>query len=150
MNGEPAQAEGYHHVACCCESERVSERAVQEAVRVARLSGARLTFVHVVPPPGRFTGGRTAWSPPDEVLARELLEDARRWLEPIAARHGGDAVVIAGHDDPPFRLKEWARETACDLIVACPNTRGILGVVLGSFATGLIHDSPCPVMLVPA
>ena len=149
MSGEPAHAEGYRHVACCCESEGVSERAVQEAVRVARLSGARLSFVHVVPSPGRFTGGRSAWSPPDEVLAQELLEDARRWLEPIAAGHDGDAVVIAG-DDLPLRLVEWARETACDLIVACPHTRGILGVVLGSFTTGLIHDSPCPVMLVPA
>lgn len=149
MNDEPARAEGYRRVACCCESERVSERAVQEAVRVARLSGAQLSFVHVLPSPGRFTGGRTPWSPPDEVLAQELLEDARRWLEPIAARHGGDAVVIMG-GDLSLRLKEWARETACDLIVACPHTHGILGVVLGSFASGLIHDSPCPVILVPA
>ncbi len=150
MNDEPARAEGYRHVACCCESEGVSERAVLEAVRVARLSGApRLSFVHVLPLPGRFTGGRTPWSPPDEVLAQELLEDARRWLEPIAAGHGGDAVVIMGAD-LSLRLKEWAREAACELIVACPHTRGILGVALGSFATGLIRDPPCPVMLVPA
>ena len=149
MNDEPARPEGHGHVACCCESEHVSERAVQEAVRVAGLSAARLSFVHVLPPPGRYTGGRTPWSPPDEVLAQELLEDARRWLEPIAARHGGDAVVIMGAD-LSLRMKEWAREAGCDLIVACPHTRRILGVVLGSFATGLIRDSPCPVLLVPA
>lgn len=141
-------AQGYRHVACAVESPDRSAPALAEAERIAALSGARLSVVHVAASPTGFTGGRTSGSAPVEEIRAELQAVALGWLAPVAGRHGGDPVVLHG-DAPAQAFAHWCRGQGVDLIVVSPHRRG-LARLLGSFAGGLVHDAPCPVLLAAA
>lgn len=134
-------------MACCVDREGAPERTLAEAARIARLSGARLSVVHVVESPDAFTGGRTPWSPPEQDIAAGLVADAQGWLEPLTGRLGADAVVLEG-DDPPAEVAAWAQRADCDLIVICPRRGAIVHAILGSFASRVVREAPCPVLLV--
>lgn len=123
----------------------LSRPALEEAARIAGLGPGRLSVVHVVESAEGFTGGRTSRSRPPADLQRDLIADAEAWLAPLADRYGGAPVVVVG-DDPPARLKAWARTEGVELIVVCPHRSGI-SRLLGSFASGVVHDAPCPVLL---
>ena len=138
--GEP-----YEHVVCCVESEALSAGALREASRVAGLGAGRLSLVHVVDSAAGFSGGRTSRSGPATDVEDHLEREARAWLDPLAERLGGAPVVIVG-DDAPGALRDWAAREGADLIVACPNRRG-LRRILGSFASDIVRDAPCPVLL---
>jgi len=139
----------YRHVACCVADPADEGPALAEARRLAALSGARLSLVHVVETPAAFTGGRSPWSPPEERVAAELIEQARAELAPAAANAGSAEVVVLQGDDPSSEVLAWARSEDCDLLVACRRRPGIARVILGSFARRLVRDAPCPVVLVP-
>lgn len=141
----PGSARPYRHVVCCVESEDLSRRAIEEAARLAALGAERISVVHVVESAGAFTGGRSPWSPPPERVEDDLVDEASAWLGPLARRLGGAPVAVVG-DDPPRRLADWARDEGADLIVVCPHRSG-LARLLGSFAQGVVHHAPCPVLL---
>lgn len=141
-------ADAYQHVACCVESEELSAPAVREAARVAAFGADRLSLVHVVGTAASFSGGRTSRSRPAGDLQAELVADVQTWLAPLAVRLGGTPVVVVG-DDAPGALRRWAVAEGADLIVACPHRSG-LARILGSFASGLVRDAPCPVLLAGA
>jgi nucleotide-binding universal stress UspA family protein len=141
-------ARGYALVACCVDGPD-GGTALDEAVRVAALSEARLSLVHVAEQAGRFTGGRTAWSPPQDEVAGGIVDEARAWLQPLAQGAGGAEVVILQGADPAEEILEWARESGCDVLVVHPRRRGVVHRVLGSVTARLARDAPCPVMVVP-
>src|SRR5262245_66526001 len=97
-------ARGYELVACCVDGPD-GGAALEEAVRVAALAEARLSVVHVAETAGRFTGGRTAWSPPEEEVAAEIVKQARAWLGPLGDGAGGaGGVVLQGAGPARERL----------------------------------------------
>jgi nucleotide-binding universal stress UspA family protein len=140
---------GYERVACCIDGPEAGP-ALGEALRVARLSGAHLSLVHVAEPPGRYSGGRTAFSPPEDVLAAEIAAEARSWLEPLAAESGGAEAVVLRGSDPAEAILAWAGETGCDLLVIHPRRHGIAHRRLGSVTTRVVRDASCPVLVVNA
>jgi nucleotide-binding universal stress UspA family protein len=139
---------GYEHVACCVEGPDAGP-SLDEAVRIASLGGARLSVVHVADTPSRFAGGRSVWSPPEEAIAAGILEDARPWLERLAAGSGGAEAVLLQGSDPAEEILAWARRAACDLLVVHPRRSGVVATVLGSVTARLVREAPCPVMVVP-
>lgn len=141
----PDTARPYRHVVCGVESEETSRRAIEEAARLTGLGAERMSLVHVVETAGAFTGGRSPWSPPPDRVQDDLVAEAAAWLGPLAARVGAAPVTIVG-EDPPRRLADWARDEGVDLIVVCPHRSG-LARLLGSFAQGVVHHAPCPVLL---
>lgn len=142
-----ASPAGYERVACCVDGPEPGP-ALGEAVRVASLSAARLSLVHVADPPGRFSGGRTAYSPPEDVLGAEIAAEARSWLEGLAADAGGAEAVVLTGSDPAEALLAWAGETRCDLLVIHPRRHGVVHRRLGSVTTRLVRDASCPVLVV--
>jgi len=139
---------GYGRVACCVDGPE-GGAALDEAARIAALGGGRLVLVHVAEPPGRFSGGRTAWSPPEDELAADIAAEARAWLKRMAGEAGAaDAVVLQG-SDPAEEIITWAREARADLLVVHPRRHGVVHRSLGSVTARLARDAPCPVVVVP-
>jgi nucleotide-binding universal stress UspA family protein len=137
------------HVACCV-ADSEGGPALDVATRLASLTGARLTLVHVAESPSLFSGGRTAWSPPEDVLAEDIVAQARAWVEPLGRAAGAaEAVVLQGHD-PAEEILAWAPDARCDMLVVNPRARGGLPRALGSVTARLARDAPCPVLVVPA
>ena len=117
-----------------------SQAAVEYAVQLARSMHARLTLLHVLPPPSAFDytmGGLEA--------ANKLAEETTR----IKAKYGEiDSLFRTGldlHDE----IIKVAREIAADLLVV--STHGYTGwkhFLFGSDAAKIVKDAPCPILVV--
>ncbi len=130
----------------CCVAGPEAGPALDAARSVSSRSGARLSLVHVADPPGRFSGGRTAWSPPEDELAAGIVADARAWLEPLAAASEGAEAVVLQDSDAAEAIIAWARAEGCALLVVEPRRRGVARV-LGSVTARLTRDAPCAVLV---
>ncbi|MCP3012158.1 universal stress protein [Nocardiopsis dassonvillei] len=127
-----------------------AERAVAEAFEAASAGGGPLRVVRVRESPPPFlppmltSSPRTRRSGPDDELALE------RAVEPLRARHPGVEVrteVVEGR--PVTALTEAARAARL-LVVGAGGQHGLTRLALGSAAHGVLHRSPCPVMVVHA
>jgi nucleotide-binding universal stress UspA family protein len=83
------------------------------------------------------------WVPdPDDLFA-----ESNEWLRKLVAEVGeGDPVLLTGY--PPVVAVEWAEEVKPDLMVAAAHRGFVQRLLLGSFASYLVHHAPCPVLLV--
>jgi nucleotide-binding universal stress UspA family protein len=131
-------------------SER-SRSALQFAVGLARLSGAQIDLLHVVPSPGRVATAIDAYAGlPLPATPEPVLQDARERLDDFLASidHLGVTVhcrVESG--DPAASICTLAAEQPDDLIVVGTHGRsGLAEVLLGSVAKKLISTAPCPVV----
>jgi nucleotide-binding universal stress UspA family protein len=141
--------------------------ALQHAVELAKLSGARLTLLHVL-----FTEkiteellgldaleylSRSLNAPPQdspyspEACVARLRESAQQKLqELVAASANGVAIatqVVEGR--PSTEVVEFAAKNDVDLIVMGTQGRSGLGrALLGSVADHVIRQADCPVMVV--
>jgi universal stress protein A len=136
-----------HTVACCLDESAAAEEALGLAAGLAEQAGARLLVLHVVDPPGKFSGGRTALSSDPETLAAQLREDGQHWLEERTTGVPGAEPVVLQDGDPAEAVCRWAAEADCDLLVAAANRTGLARKLLGSFTGYLAAHAPCPVLI---
>jgi len=128
------------------DGSRHAERALAEAVDIARTQGARLTLMTVGAPVPTWPGPYAA---PVSTAALE------RTAEQIAA--AGEARVPDGIPfssrtvvgNPGTELLKRAEAADHDLIVMGSRGRGrVTAALLGSVSRRVMHDSPVPVMVV--
>jgi len=124
-----------------------SRVAVERAVALSRLSGAKLHLVHAVPvvpyaAPAEFAMPASAWDNVEEEAARHLEE----WASEIEGR----GVTIARYTTrsaPVDAIHERVRETGAQLIVM--GTHGYSGLkhaFLGSVAERTLRTAEVPVL----
>ena len=138
----------YTPIACFIDGSDAAERGLAHAIAMRALSEGRLSVVHVVASPtflvsiAASIGGAPVHDTNVEREAAQMwLEEQTRDLE------GAAAVLLEGH--PASTACDWARETACDLMVAATHRGLVDRSLLGSFASHVAHHAPCPVLLVP-
>jgi nucleotide-binding universal stress UspA family protein len=123
-----------------------NRKAVEAAARLAASIGATLFLVHADEVlPGRVAPVREA---SDEV--GEILHEAEALAKELGANIGGLIEAVVGLKGPAGALDEAAVEHHADLIVV--GTRGHgpwAGAVLGSVSQRLLHNPPCPVLVIP-
>jgi len=121
--------------------------ALQRGAQIAGAAGGRLRVAMVVPP---LTGTPTMPVFPPEIV-EERLKAAQIELDhavrSVAKRLEPAAMLLRGN--PAQQLADEA-SVAVDLLVVGSRGYGPLQrVLLGSVSTSLMHDAPCPVMVVP-
>jgi len=128
--------------------------AVQEGVDLARVHGAEVLLVCVVPQTVAPVVEMTPLMPMAAVdgaeletrrMAEQALEDARA----VANRAGVPCQAIATKDGDAVRfIATFAREQRCDLVVATAEPRNALMRLLsGSVVPGLITQVTVPVLV---
>lgn len=137
--------------------------AAAVAVTGRLLPGAEALVVAVADGLGAFAGAAARAALPDEVIAtaaqrlreaalRTAGEDARDGAESAAAAGlRATAQVLEAEGAVLPALLKLAHESQAELVVC--GTRGhraVTRALLGSVATGLLHQSPIPVLIVPA
>lgn len=140
------------HIAVAVDFSEPSRRALAEALRLARVHGARLHVVHVIDTRVaeslvRYFGqrGTTEISPED--LQRHVVERVERFLDEAEVAAGeAEVAVVTGH---PFKdLRDWFARTGVDLAViggrGWSETRGHLG----SLASQLVRHVPLDMLIV--
>lgn len=136
----------YDTVIWATDGSEGAEVALDEALRLARLSGGELVAVHC----DRRLSGRAAGWPAlgDEAERRERIEEQ---VERLRSEEGLEVglVVLRSQRQPADVVAEVAAERGADVVVC--GTRGlggISGAVVGSFTQRLLHVAPCPVLAV--
>lgn len=146
----------YHQILVPVDGSPTSEIALDEAIRLAQVGGARLQLLHVVDPMGYATGFEPAMNyvndiiPLMRVAGEKLLAHNRQ--KALDKGVDADCVLI---DEAPGRIcdhvAEQARRSKADLIVVGSHgRRGVGRVLLGSDAEQIVRHAPVPVLVVRA
>ena len=133
----------YRTIACCIDRDEMTDAVLAEGARLADGDLTRLRIVHVVPPPRALVSGAFAYVTP----LWEALDDARDWLDGIAATMpGSQAVLLEG---PPVRVvSDWLEREGIDILVAAASRGRATRALLGGFASHLAYNAPCSVLFV--
>jgi universal stress protein A len=129
-----------------------SQRALDEAVGLAKRFGAELHLLHCyqVYPVGAVVAPYDVVLP--ESVERTIQEAARGCLAEWAEKTAGQGVRVERHlsaSTPSTGIAALAEKIGADLIVM--GTRGLSGlahVLLGSVAERTLRIAPCPVLTV--
>jgi nucleotide-binding universal stress UspA family protein len=121
-----------------------SEWVFHLACSLARVNGARLIVLHVIPPPVCH-GEVVAQRQPDG-----YLEQMCDWLNRLQAPNSGVEIDRRLTDgDPCAEIQRVAQENRCDLIIIGTHGRtGLRRLLMGSVAEKVMRQAPCPVLTV--
>ncbi len=145
----------FKHILVCTDGSKLSDKAVDAAIALAKDLGARLTGFHVMEgypitpflEYGIVAGSLTpsTWEANQEKRARHILEkvEAKAKKAGIACDRSYSSALR-----PYEAIMQAAKKARCDLIVmASHGRRGIQGIVLGSETNKVLTHSKLPVLV---
>lgn len=141
-------ADGIHRLLLATDLSTASERATDEAIRLAAESGAQLVILSVVDLRRlRLPGGRFLRRIDQE---RSRLEEGARLLADRARAAGAKATFLVWEGDPAEVIVAASEAENVDVVILGSHRRGLLGrLVLGSMSAQVSEQSRCPVLVVP-
>lgn len=146
----------YKHILVPTDGSALSDKAVEAAIKLAQLLGARITAFHAMEPyplQGAYAAeasGVAELQP--EIFAERSEEYAQRVLDTFkqaaSAANVECTTDYATSRSPSQAIVEKAREAKCDLIVmASHGRRGLEGFLLGSETQKVLTHSSIPVLV---
>lgn len=145
----------YRHLLVPSDGSERSQRAMAEAVRLAQVTGGRITLLHVLRSPAMPMPGMGERLDPAtlEALNRAAREESQRILGAaltLATAAGVEATGERLEGEAPHRaIVEAAARLGCDLIVmASHGRRGLRGMLLGSETQRVLVQASVPVLVV--
>ncbi|MFN9621477.1 MAG: universal stress protein [Cyanobacteriota bacterium] len=145
----------YQHLLVPSDGTPLSERALDQALALARVLGAKVTLLHVQPPLPVSLVGFGEMLDPSTVENLSLLaeRESRRIVEAARATalHNGLEVQteVLKQDLPHRAIVDTARRLGCDLIVMASHGRkGLSSLLLGSETQRVLLDASVPVLVV--
>ncbi len=131
-----------------------SQRAVRTAAELAKLHGARLIGIHVIPDYHLLIAYEGAFDPvTEERIEEEAKARAETYLDFVKQTAAGVGVacdtVCETSDHPYEAILKTAEAKGCDLIVMTSHGRkGLAAVLLGSETRKVLTHAKIPVLVV--
>jgi nucleotide-binding universal stress UspA family protein len=143
-----AAASGIQRLLLATDLSAASERATDEAIRLAVESGAQLVILSVVDPHLlRLPGGRLLRRVDQE---RSRIEAGVKDLADRARAAGARATFLVWEGDPAEVILAASEAENVDVVILGSHRRGLIGrLVLGSMSARVLEQSRCPVLVVP-
>jgi len=142
----------FKHILMPTDGSEHSERAVERGIELAKLCGAKVTGVHVMPDYRLMLaseGMETASI--QENIDEQSRTQAMQFLD--FAQRTADAAgvpcetLIAKGQHPYDAIVDAANERGCDLIVMTARHRkGLVSLIMGSEASRVLHRASIPVL----
>jgi nucleotide-binding universal stress UspA family protein len=136
------------------DGSRLSEKAVDKAIAIAKASGGMIVAMHVYP---RFGGSPYGtFGPSADILAeahvRQQQFQAEKMFAAIEQQSRAANVlvdtILVESDDVHREIIAVAKRRKCDLIcMASHGRRGVAGIVLGSETQKVLTHSAIPVLV---
>ena len=143
----------FKHILMPTDGSGHSERAIERGIELAKLCGARITGIHVVPDYRLTMADDTSFDP---TVREKMDEEARAHADKFLAfvRQTAESqgvpcdVVIATNSQPFDAIINAANERGCDLIVMTSRYRkGLVSLIMGSEASRVLHRASIPVLV---
>lgn len=136
------------------DDSKYSQRALETAVQIATAAEASLHIVAV-----DNVGGLEAWPETDTILGREeMIDQMHRRVGQVLRDVADDArrahpgldvqTAVLGGGAGPAIAAYAVDEKAGLVIVGSRGHGGFTGMLLGSVSHRVVHDAPCPVMVI--
>ena len=144
----------FKHILVPTDGSTLSLRAAKNAVRLAKVHGARITAFYAAPEYHANIAGD--YLPPNfvplDVYERQIKKAAEKYLDQIKklATVGGVACsgLYASSDSPHQAIIAAAKERKCDLIFMASHGRsGIVGLLIGSETNKVLTHCKLPVLV---
>jgi nucleotide-binding universal stress UspA family protein len=143
----------FKHILMPTDGSEHSERAIERGIELAKLCGAKVTGIHVVPDYHLMIAYEGAFDPAtEEKIEEEARQRAASFLDFVKKTAAAAGVpcdtVVATSDHPYDAIVNAANERGCDLIVMTLRYRkGLVKLVMGSEATRVLHRASIPVLV---
>ena len=145
----------YKHLLVPTDGSKLSDKAVVQAIALAKALGARITFVHATPAMPRpiYADGLAVAMVSRNEYAQRAKADAGKVLDRASAKASAAGVKSQGThvstDTPWESIIAVAKKAKADAIVmASHGRRGLAGLLLGSETTKVLTHSKVPVLVV--
>ena len=135
----------YTHILIPTDGSELAGKAVQHGMALAKLIGAKVTLLTVLPPEMITTDTQM-----NEIRKERMQKDAEEILGAVVMQAAGFAceTIQVEHEDPYQAIIDTADSKGCDLIVmASHGRRGISAIVLGSETVKVLTHCKIPVLV---
>lgn len=139
---------GYKQILVAVDFTNSTNQVLQKALEIKEQLDGELTFIHSVECSETvYTGDLVV--PMDVGLCEELTRQARNKLNELVESDGFSGTrTIVSEGIPKREILQAAKEMEADLIIVGSHGRHGLQLLLGSTATGVLHQAPCDVLAV--
>jgi nucleotide-binding universal stress UspA family protein len=143
----------FKHILMPTDGSGHSERAIERGIELAKLCGAKVTGIHVVPDYRLAMAEDSSFNPD---LPGKMDEEARaraasflEFVQKTATAQGVPCETVIATNSQPFdAIINTANERHCDLIVMTSrNRKGLASLLLGSEASRVLHRASIPVLV---
>jgi universal stress protein A len=132
----------YHHLLLAVDIYENDHFLLEEALKLAEHHHGKLSVVHVVP-------HLVSSAPYAYDFQNAVLEHAQKELVALKAKYKfNDDQVLMREGRPCDEIIKLAGEIKADLIVCGSHGKHGLGLLLGSTANGILHQSPVDVLTI--
>ena len=137
----------YKNIVLAYDGSKFSNKALQEALRIAKSSGGSLLILSVVDITDEFESEAPGLT---DKMTKKLLKSAQKALgKAVTAKIKAKVEVHVG--DAYEMIVETARKKKADIIVMGSHGRtGLTRLLMGSVTSRVIGHAPCSVMVVRA
>jgi len=142
----------FKHILMPTDGSEHSERAIERGIELAKLCGARVTGIHVMPDYRMLIASGDMESPGiDENMDEQARAQATRFLAFVQRTADAAGVpcdtLMAKGQHPYDAIVDAANERGCDLIVMTARHRkGLVSMIMGSEASRVLHRASIPVL----
>ena len=142
----------FTHILMPTDGTEHSERAVERGIELAKLCGAKVTGIHVMPDFRMLAAGADMLpAAVDAKMDEQAMEQAKRFLAFVQRAADAAGVpcetTIAKSQQPYDAIVDTANERGCDLIVMTARHRkGLVSLIMGSEASRVLHRASIPVL----
>jgi len=142
----------FKHILVPIDGSVLSMKAVESAVALAGVIGARMTVITVIEPSGVLATDSKRVAATRKAYERHVRDSAERELkdaERNATKQGvACAMILQEHAQPYQAIIETAAKKKCDLIaMASHGRRGVAALLLGSETSKVLTHSRVPVLV---
>ncbi len=144
----------FKHILLPTDGSKLSDKAVKQAIKVAKGLGAKITAMHVTPDAEAFVSERYSVlpvlaAPVKDKYKKEAAALSKEILDKVgaaAAAAGVEFAQVAVTNDSPYdAIIKQATKSGCDLVMmASHGRRGLPGILLGSETQKVLTHSKIP------